>query len=71
MATNNVQAAQNAAMCKGRDPNKLTAPEMGVREPLARVSMGDRCGNDAKTTGIKMRGSGAATKGLMSRGPMA
>ena len=25
----------------------------------------------AKTTGIKMRGTGAATKGLMSRGPMA
>ena len=24
-----------------------------------------------KTTGIKMRGTGAATKGLMSRGPMA
>jgi hypothetical protein len=24
-----------------------------------------------KTTGIKMRGSGAATKGFMSRGPMA
>ena len=23
-----------------------------------------------KTTGIKMRGTGAATKGLMSRGPM-
>ena len=25
---------------------------------------------DVKTTGIKMRGTGAATKGLMSRGPM-
>jgi hypothetical protein len=25
----------------------------------------------AKTSGIKMRGAGAATKGLMSRGPMA
>ena len=25
---------------------------------------------EAKTTGIKMRGTGAATKGLMSRGPM-
>lgn len=24
-----------------------------------------------KTTGIKMRGSGAATKGFMARGPMA
>jgi hypothetical protein len=29
-------------------------------------------GNEpVKTTGIKMRGTGAATKGLMSRGPMA
>jgi len=25
----------------------------------------------AKTTGIKMRGAGAATRGFMSRGPMA
>jgi len=29
-------------------------------------------GNEpVKTSGIKMRGTGAATKGLMSRGPMA
>ena len=27
--------------------------------------------NPTKTSGIKMRGTGAATKGLMSRGPMA
>ena len=26
--------------------------------------------NELKTTGIKMRGTGAATKGVMSRGPM-
>lgn len=26
---------------------------------------------EVKTTGIKMRGTGAATKGVMSRGPMA
>jgi hypothetical protein len=26
---------------------------------------------DVKTSGIKMRGAGAATKGTMSRGPMA
>jgi hypothetical protein len=26
---------------------------------------------NVKTSGIKMRGTGAATKGLMSRGPMA
>ena len=28
-------------------------------------------GNPTKTDGIKMRGTGAAIKGLMSRGPMA
>ena len=27
--------------------------------------------SQTKTTGIKMRGAGAATKGFMSRGPMA
>ena len=27
--------------------------------------------SQTKTTGIKMRGTGAATKGVMSRGPMA
>jgi hypothetical protein len=27
--------------------------------------------NETKTTGIKVRGTGAATKGLMARGPMA
>ena len=26
---------------------------------------------DVKTTGIKMRGAGAATKGTMARGPLA
>jgi hypothetical protein len=28
-------------------------------------------GEPAKTSGIKVRGTGAATKGLMARGPMA
>jgi hypothetical protein len=28
-------------------------------------------GGETKTSGIKMRGTGAATKGVMSRGPMA
>jgi len=39
------------------------------------VSVGNRsksAGNEpTKTSGIKMRGTGAATKGVMSRGPMA
>ena len=33
------------------------------------VSIGNN--DDVKTSGIKMRGTGAATKGVMSRGPMA
>jgi len=28
-------------------------------------------GNETKTSGIKIRGTGAATKGVMARGPMA
>jgi hypothetical protein len=38
------------------------------------VSVANTHSNDypaPKTTGIKMRGTGCATKGLMSRGPMA
>ena len=39
-----------------------------------RMSVGNiasRATNGVKTSGIKMRGTGAATKGVMSRGPMA
>ena len=64
-------SAKNQFTLKGKDPNNFTAPEMGPRSALPRVSMGDRGADDVKTTGIKMRGTGAATKGLMSRGPMA
>jgi hypothetical protein len=40
----------------------------------ANVSVANTHSNDypgVKTSGIKMRGTGCATKGLMSRGPMA
>jgi hypothetical protein len=53
------------------DPNTLKANEFtpgGM--PAARVSMGNITA-PAKTTGIKIRGTGAATKGVMARGPMA
>jgi hypothetical protein len=53
------------------DPNTLSAKQMGCDTPAPRVSTGDPGRNDVKTTGIKMRGAGAATKGTMSRGPMA
>ena len=39
--------------------------------PARRVSMGNPARDDVKTSGIKMRGAGCATKGVMSRGPMA
>jgi len=38
-------------------------------QPTAGVAMNPN--SQVKTTGIKMRGAGAATKGVMCRGPMA
>jgi hypothetical protein len=54
-----------------RDPNTLSAREVTPKSGAMRVSAGDPDRNDVKTTGIKQRGSGAATKGFTSRGPMA
>lgn len=54
------------------DPNNMSAAEStpgGM--PARRVSMGDPGRDNVKTTGIKVRGNGCATKGLMARGPMA
>ena len=53
------------------DPNTLSASEMTNRDPARRVSGGDPARDNVKTSGIKIRGTGAATKGLMARGPMA
>jgi hypothetical protein len=40
--------------------------------PARRVSMGDPASTQINKNGeIKIRGTGAATKGLMARGPMA
>jgi hypothetical protein len=52
------------------DPNTLSAEKVTVSSGSARVSTGDPAREDIKTSGIKMRGTGAATKGTMSRGPM-
>ena len=54
------------------DPNTLAANQTkpGGEIPARRVSLGDRI-REPKTTGIKTRGNGAATKGFMARGPMA
>lgn len=54
------------------DPNSMMAIEStpgGM--PARRVSMGNPARNDVKESGIKIRGTGAATKGVMARGPMA
>jgi hypothetical protein len=54
------------------DPNQMSAMEStpgGM--PARRVSGGNPANTNVKTTGIKIRGTGAATKGVMARGPMA
>jgi hypothetical protein len=56
---------------KMKDPNTLSAEQMSPRTVAPRVSAGNPARDDVKTTGIKIRGTGAATKGLMARGPMA
>ena len=52
------------------DPTRQVAGDFKPGQPTARVSLGDPDRDDVKTSGIKMRGAGAATKGVMSRGPM-
>lgn len=58
-------------VCYATDPNSMSANEStpgGM--PARRVSIGNNT-RGPKTEGIKQRGSGAATKGFTSRGPMA
>ena len=52
----------------GKEPNRSKLDTYDIS--LGNISKS--AGNEpTKTTGIKMRGTGAATKGVMSRGPMA
>ena len=54
--------------------NETTGPTNKEYMKNANVSVANTHSNDypaPKTSGIKMRGTGAATKGLMARGPMA
>ena len=60
----------NMTMKKLVDPNTLSAKQMTNKTAVPRVSMGDPAREDIKTDGIKIRGTGAATKGVMARGPM-
>ena len=75
---NNLPASAYAA------PHTMSGKKVGISETTgpsnkkymkdANVSVANTHSNDypePKTTGIKMRGTGAATKGLMCRGPMA
>lgn len=63
-----MQGSENVKLGNGYDkePTKANRVNMSVGNI-------DRDGYDPapKTTGIKMRGAGAATKGFMFRGPMA
>jgi hypothetical protein len=55
------------------DPNTMSAKESTPGgTPARRVSMGDPASTQINKNGeVKIRGTGAATKGLMARGPMA
>lgn len=52
----------------GKEPNRSKLDTYDVSIGGISKSAGDE---PAKTSGIKVRGTGAATKGLMARGPMA
>jgi len=65
-------------MATYRQPKKeptVIVGEMPVKEALrANMSLANERSNpypSTKTSGIKIRGTGAATKGVMARGPMA
>ena len=58
-----------------KQPTPAPIKEAGVSDNKeSNVSVANRRSNDypgVKTSGIKIRGTGAATKGVMARGPMA
>jgi hypothetical protein len=58
-----VQASENP----GSGPNRSNASTVNMS--VGAVTRRDQPGT--KTDGIKIRGTGAATKGVMARGPMA
>jgi hypothetical protein len=52
----------------GKEPNHSKADTVNMSVGNISKNAGDK---QVKTDGIKVRGTGAATKGLMARGPMA
>ena len=62
----------NADIGYKTNPNTMNALESTVGGMPARtVSGGDPARDSTKKDGIKIRGTGAATKGVKARGPMA
>ena len=64
MSGKSVSVAENP----GKEPNRSKLDTMDVSVGAISKSAGNE---PTKTDGIKVRGTGAATKGLMARGPMA
>jgi len=64
MSGKSVSVAENP----GKEPNRSKMDTMDVSVGAISKSAGNET---VKTDGIKVRGTGAATKGLMARGPMA
>lgn len=64
MSGKNVRIEENPG--SGKNRSKLDTSDVSVGQYS--ISAGDE---SVKTSGIKVRGTGAATKGLMARGPMA
>jgi len=62
MTGKNVTVSDNPG--KDSDISSMTT----MRMSLGNINNGD---NTVKTSGIKIRGTGCATKGVMARGPMA
>jgi len=74
MAKNNLPASAYAGRAKeafkqlASRPNMSNAANVDMSVGAISRSAGDE---PTKTSGIKIRGTGAATKGVMARGPMA
>lgn len=60
--------AMSIATNPGKEPNRSKTDSLDVSVGAISKSAGDE---PTKTSGIKIRGTGAATKGVMARGPMA
>jgi len=65
-----VAAMRKSTGHDAKDPNTFSANEVTPKTVPMRVSIGN-IDRGPKEDGIEVRGSGAATKGRMARGPMA